>query len=220
MTQEFAHRFTVPAESTANNDGDVNANAIDEAIAFDEEGKAVVPTENEEIPDFCEDDLTALLDNDDNDDSAEESPTVLAAMASSRAVRPKASPSRNDVRNNVLKLVNQQRARYGISPLRTSQKLTEAAQSHSEDMARRRKMSHTGSDGSTVMTRVKRTDYEPRTVAENVARGQDSSRDVVKEWMNSRGHRKNILNSAYTEIGVGVVYGNGGPYWTQVFARR
>jgi len=220
MTQEFTHRFTIPTEATANNDENANVNAIDEAIAFDEDGKAVVPTEDKEIPDFCEDDLTALLDNDAADDSAEEPPTVLAAMASSRAARPQASPSRNDVRNNVLQLVNQQRARYGRSPLRISQKLTQAAQSHSEDMARRRQMSHTGSGGTTVMTRVQRTGYRPRAVAENVARGQRSSKDVVRSWMNSRGHQMNILNPAYTEIGIGVVYGNGGPYWTQVFARQ
>ena len=124
------------------------------------------------------------------------------------------------IRNNILQLVNHQRQKWGKHLLSLDSRLTKAAQIHSEDMARHRTISHVGSDGSSVAVRIKRTGYRYRAIAENVAMGQQSSREVIKVWMQNPSHRRNILSSKYTEIGIGIVYGPGGPYWIQVFARE
>ncbi|MEH1102441.1 CAP domain-containing protein [Micromonospora sp. CPCC 205561] len=117
----------------------------------------------------------------------------------------------------VVNLVNAERAKAGCGALSVDDKLTTAAQRHSQDQADHRKMSHTGSDGSDVGDRLDRVGYSWRTYGENVAWNQQTPAAVMDAWMNSSGHRANILNCAFTEIGVGVASSNG-PYWTQVFA--
>lgn len=116
----------------------------------------------------------------------------------------------------VLNIVNSERGRVGLSPLRLHSQLTAAAQAHSNDMARHNFMSHTGSDGSSPFDRMKRYGYNFRRAGENVAAGQSSPQDVMRAWMNSSGHRANILNSNYRDIGIGYARGNR-PYWTQTF---
>ncbi|NEO62132.1 MAG: CAP domain-containing protein [Moorea sp. SIO4G2] len=116
----------------------------------------------------------------------------------------------------VWQITNQVRAKYGLRPLQFNHRLYAAAQNHSNDMARNRFMSHRGSNGSTMSDRVKAVGYQYSYLAENVASGQRTPQEVVRSWMNSSGHRKNILNPNLTEIGIG--YANN--YWTQVFGRR
>ena len=99
------------------------------------------------------------------------------------------------------------------------QRLTNAAQAHSADQAARDTMSHTGSDGSNAGTRISRQGYGWRAWAENVAMGYPDGASVTTAWMNSPGHRANILSASVTQIGVGLAYAaDGSPYWTQVFA--
>ncbi|MFG2008304.1 CAP domain-containing protein [Micromonospora sp. NPDC048868] len=119
--------------------------------------------------------------------------------------------------SQVVALVNAERAKAGCGAVSVDDKLTTAAQRHSQDQADHRNMSHTGSDGSNVGTRLDRVGYSWRTYGENVAWNQKTPAAVMDAWMNSSGHRANILNCAFTEIGVGVASSNG-PYWTQVFA--
>ncbi|SCL33924.1 Uncharacterized conserved protein YkwD, contains CAP (CSP/antigen 5/PR1) domain [Micromonospora pallida] len=116
----------------------------------------------------------------------------------------------------VVALVNAERAKAGCGAVRVNAKLTSAAQQHSADQAAHRKMSHTGSDGSDAGDRLDRVGYDWRGYGENVAWNQQTPAAVMAAWMNSSGHRANILNCAFTEIGVGVARSNG-PYWTQVF---
>lgn len=120
------------------------------------------------------------------------------------------------VAQEVLNIVNQERQRAGLSPLRLQSQLTAAAQAHSNDMARNNFISHTGYDGSSFVDRIKRTGYNFRSGAENVAAGQTSSQNVMQSWMNSPGHRNNILNPGYRDIGIANARGNK-LYWTQVF---
>lgn len=115
-------------------------------------------------------------------------------------------------------LVNAERAARGLAPMTYDTKLELAAQRHSDDQARSERMSHTGSDGSTMVQRIDRVGFAWRSAAENVAYGYGTPAAVMAGWMNSDGHRRNILSSN-THIGVGLAYGaNGRPYWTQVFA--
>jgi uncharacterized protein YkwD len=116
----------------------------------------------------------------------------------------------------VLDIVNSERRQAGLSPLRLHSQLTAAAQEHSNDMARNNFMSHTGSDGSSPFDRIKRHGYNYRQAAENIAAGYSSAQDVMRGWMNSSGHRRNILNPNYRDIGIGYARGNQ-PYWTQTF---
>jgi uncharacterized protein YkwD len=115
----------------------------------------------------------------------------------------------------VLTLVNAERAKAGCSPLTENAKLTKAAQDHSQDMADHQNMSHTGSDGSSMADRLTRVGYAFRTAGENVAYGYSSPESVMDGWMNSPGHKANILNCAFKEIGIGLA--QPGFYWTQDF---
>ncbi|MFI6780767.1 CAP domain-containing protein [Micromonospora sp. NPDC050276] len=117
----------------------------------------------------------------------------------------------------VVDLVNAERAKAGCKALTIDDKLMTAAQRHSQDQADHQNMSHTGSDGSNAGVRLDRVGYAWRTYGENVAWNQKTPAAVMDAWMNSSGHRANILNCAFTEIGVGIASSNG-PYWTQVFA--
>ncbi|QOC94874.1 hypothetical protein D0Q02_04895 [Micromonospora craniellae] len=136
-----------------------------------------------------------------------------------RASTPSATPSTGSTSEaaEVVRLVNAERAKEGCGALSIDDKLMTAAQRHSQDQADTRNMSHTGSDGSNPGDRIDRVGYTWRTYGENVAWNQRTPAAVMNAWMNSEGHRANILNCAFTEIGVGVASSNG-PYWTQVFA--
>ncbi|MEU1811406.1 CAP domain-containing protein [Micromonospora aurantiaca (nom. illeg.)] len=116
----------------------------------------------------------------------------------------------------VVTIVNQERAKAGCKALTVNAKLNLAAQRHSQDQADHKKMDHTGSNGSQPWDRVKAAGYSYSMVGENVAWNYQTPAAVMAGWMNSEGHRKNILNCSYTQIGVGVARSNG-PYWTQVF---
>ena len=115
--------------------------------------------------------------------------------------------------NRVIELTNQERRRLGLSPLRHNNKLAAAAQKYSRHMATHKFLSHRGKDGSTVGDRIKAQGYRFSTWAENIAKGHRTPEDVVRGWMNSSGHRRNILNPRLREIGVGYYK----RYWTQVF---
>ncbi|MFJ3977783.1 CAP domain-containing protein [Streptomyces sp. NPDC090021] len=117
----------------------------------------------------------------------------------------------------VIRLTNVARAAAGCSALKPDASLTKAAQSHSDGMAASRTMSHTGADGSQPADRIAATGYRWSRTGENIATGQRDAASVIDAWMNSPGHRANILNCAFTEIGVGVST-TGGSWWTQSFA--
>ena len=114
-------------------------------------------------------------------------------------------------------LANQERAAAGCAQaLVVDERLAEAAQAHSTDMSDRNYFSHTSPEGETFVDRATAAGY-PSPAAENIARGQRTPEQVMNDWMNSDGHRRNILNCTYRAIGVGL--DTDGWYWTQVFGR-
>lgn len=120
----------------------------------------------------------------------------------------------------LLRLTNQERQRQGLAPLRLSPNLTQAAQRHAEDMVRSGNFSHTGSDGSQPSDRAIAAGYQFRYVGENIAAGHRSPASTIRQWMQSSGHRANILKPEYTEVGFGYVSDSSTPYryyWVQVF---
>lgn len=117
----------------------------------------------------------------------------------------------------VVALVNGERGGAGCGPVTANTRLTAAAQAHSRDQADRDTMSHTGGDGSTPWDRARRAGYD-RAIGENVAAGYRTPAEVMNGWMNSDGHRANILNCAAGTIGVGRAAASDGTlYWTQLF---
>ena len=115
----------------------------------------------------------------------------------------------------ILTLVNRERNRLGIAPLHLSQDLMVSATIRSKEIERR--YSHTRPDGSDCFTVLKSIKH---TAGENIAAGQETAQDVMNAWMNSQGHRANILNPAFHELGVGYHFKYGskhGYYWVQIF---
>ena len=120
----------------------------------------------------------------------------------------------------VVDLTNAQRAAAGLPAVTVHGALNLAAQAHSDDQAARDRMSHTGSDGSNPGQRIAATGYVARAWGENVAAGYPDAASVMDGWMNSPGHRANILNGNVTEIGIGVATSARGTlYWTMELAR-
>ncbi|NKZ07160.1 CAP domain-containing protein [Actinomadura latina] len=116
----------------------------------------------------------------------------------------------------VVSLTNAERAKEGCQPLRTDSRLTVAARKHSADMAANNYFDHTSRNGDSPWKRMEDAGYTSPG-AENIAKGYPTAAAVVKGWMNSPGHRANILNCGLRAIGVGVASGPGGPLWTQDF---
>ncbi|MEU2912012.1 CAP domain-containing protein [Streptomyces massasporeus] len=116
----------------------------------------------------------------------------------------------------VLSLVNEERAKVGCSPVAANSALTALAQNYSEDMAARGFFDHTDPDGRTPWDRAEKAEIS-NLGGENIARGQADAAAVMDAWMNSPGHRANILNCDFKTLGVGVELGSGGPWWTQNF---
>jgi uncharacterized protein YkwD len=124
--------------------------------------------------------------------------------------------------DRVLQLVNQERATAGCASVASEVHLKTAAIAHSTDMATNAYFSHTSQDGRTMVNRVEAAGYTGWSrLGENIAAGQRSPEAVMDAWMHSDGHRANILNCAFTELGVGLAWSSSGtPYWTQDFGTR
>ena len=115
----------------------------------------------------------------------------------------------------VIRLVNVERAKYGLSPLTEDAALTRTARMKSQDMHDRGYFDHNSPTYGTPFQLMKSQGVTYRTAGENIAMGYRTPEAVVNAWMNSSGHRANILNASYTKIGVGYVAS--GNYWTQHF---
>lgn len=121
--------------------------------------------------------------------------------------------------DEVTELTNAHREAAGCAELGTDDRLRSAARGHSQDMAANDYFSHTGLDGRSPFDRMADAGY-PEPAGENIALGYRTPADVMDGWMNSEGHRDNLLNCSHEAIGVGLVYdADGRPYWTQVFGR-
>ncbi len=154
---------------------------------------------------------------------------LTGAMLALMAMPVVASAQPLDGAERVLQLVNAERAAHGCGPLKISDQLTQAARRESRDMATQHFFSHTEPDGTTPEMRVKDTGYVYQMVGENIVADTEDADDAVDAWMNSPGHRANILTCAFRETGIAVyeqdddaqvegVPGVYRAYWTQVFA--
>ncbi len=141
-------------------------------------------------------------------------PTATAPGAPS----PTRSASRVErMEDEVRTLVNVERGKAGCAAVHSDSRLRTAARGHSADMAVRNYFDHNTPEGLTPWDRARRAGYQ-QAIGENIGYGYRTAADVMAGWMNSSGHRANILNCAARAIGVGLAYNAGGtPYWTQLF---
>ena len=112
-------------------------------------------------------------------------------------------------------LTNEQRRRNGLAALQIDTQLSQVAQTKSQDMQRNGYFSHTSPTYGSPFDMMRDFGVSYRTAGENIAQGQRTPQEVVNAWMNSAGHRQNILNGNFTHIGVG--YETSGNHWTQMF---
>ncbi|WP_133804185.1 CAP domain-containing protein [Kribbella caucasensis] len=143
--------------------------------------------------------------------SPKPSPTRTPTSTPSTTTPP--PPSTGTKEAQVLQLTNNERQKAGCGPLRTNSALTRAADGHAIDMVRNHYFDHTSQDGRSPFDRMKAAGFTGGAMAENIAVGYSSAADVVEGWMNSEGHRRNILNCDYTMIGIGYDSGRVKPEW-------
>lgn len=137
-----------------------------------------------------------------------------------------AAYSSEEFERRVIELVNQERANAGLQPVSFEPRLAQAAETHSQNMAFQDFFSHTGADGSEFSDRMEAAGFELRGLrAENITVSHTTPEAAVESWMNSPGHRANILRPEFTQIGVGHYFVENDPgnvnwnhYWTQVFS--
>jgi uncharacterized protein YkwD len=143
-------------------------------------------------------------------------PTKAPEKAPEKAKAPVTVSAEVQAAAEVLKLVNEERAKVGCSAVSANSSLADLAQDFSEDMAARGFFDHTDPDGASPWDRAEKAGISDLG-GENIARGQADAAAVMQAWMNSPGHRANILNCDFKTLGVGVHLGSGGPWWTQDF---
>ena len=151
-----------------------------------------------------------------------------AEAAPAKATPTNATPSKtttapnlsadNKLEKEVVTLVNQERSKQGLAPLKENVKLSNVARTKSEDMAKNNYFSHTSPTYGSPFDMMKQFGITYTAAGENIAMGQPTAASVMNGWMNSPGHRANILSKDFTEIGVGLAKNaSGSIYWTQDF---
>jgi uncharacterized protein YkwD len=146
--------------------------------------------------------------------------TGCASSASPTEV-PAESAGGGGLPSSIVTLTNGERAKAGVAALRVSPQLMQAAQLQADQMAQLQRMEHeiSGAKYPRPVDRLAAVGYRWGSYGENIAMGQSSAAAVMDSWMHSSGHRANILNGGFREIGVGVAYDSAGrPYYVQVFA--
>ena len=162
----------------------------------------ITPSPDESQPELVPDESQPEAVPDETPDESQPEPVADEAQA---------------FREEVLRLVNEARAQEGLSKLTLSDKLVEAAQIRAEELPE--EFSHTRPDGASCFTVLSEVGVRYMATGENIAAGQPTPADVMDSWMNSSGHRANILSGNYSQLGVGVCKSSGGYgiYWVQLF---
>jgi uncharacterized YkwD family protein len=152
-----------------------------------------------------------------------EAPAPTQPQAQEQQAQPQAKPAAetgelSQYEQKVVELTNQERAKQGLPALEVDAELSKVAKEKSRDMQANNYFSHDSPTYGSPFDMMKQFGVEYSAAGENIAMGQPTPEEVVQAWMNSDGHRKNILSSNYTHIGVGYV--ENGHYWTQQFISK
>lgn len=168
-----------------------------------QEQNVEIPKQEEKVPEVQQPVQKPTVPNNQNEEQPKEQPT---------------SYSLNAFEQQVVDLTNQERAKQGLAPLKVDIELSKVAREKSKDMAINNYFSHTSPTYGSPFDMMKKFGISYTAAGENIAKGQRSPQEVVNAWMNSSGHRANILNPNFTHIGVGFV--DQGYIWTQQFIKK
>ena len=144
-------------------------------------------------------------------------PASAASYTASKPVNV-SKEENNTVAQEIVLLVNEERTNAGLAPIALDAELTKVAQLKSQDMQSKYYFSHTSPTYGSPFEMMKQFGISYKSAGENIAMGQTTAKQVMDAWMNSEGHRANILDSKFTHIGVGYV--EKGHYWTQMFIKK
>ena len=148
----------------------------------------------------------------------ESTPSTTPQQKPESTPEQKPSTDFSSYQQQVLDLVNAERTKRGISALTLDSNLSSVATKKSQDMVNKNYFDHTSPTYGSPFDMMKQFGISYRTAGENIAKGQKTPQEVVTAWMNSEGHRKNILNPNFTNLGVGIAKDSKGTtYWTQMF---
>jgi uncharacterized YkwD family protein len=157
----------------------------------------------------------------DREKSTSKRTTNQADDKSNQTVADKSQSAMLEIEKEVVALVNKERRQRGLRKLEISESVSRVARKKSEDMKENNYFSHDSPTYGSPFDMLKRFGVKYRMAGENIAAGQTTAEKVMESWMNSDGHRANILNPDYTHIGVGYVKGGSyGCYWTQQFIAK
>ncbi|WP_442636629.1 CAP domain-containing protein [Rossellomorea marisflavi] len=155
-----------------------------------------------------------------------EAPKAQQQQAPAKQDQPKQSEQKasdesgqlSQYEQKVVELTNQERAKQGLPALKVDAELSKVAKEKSKDMQKNNYFDHNSPTYGSPFDMMKQFGIQYKAAGENIAQGQQTPEEVVQAWMNSEGHRKNIMSSDYTHIGVGYV--EEGNYWTQQFISK
>ena len=144
-------------------------------------------------------------------------PVTAAETKTETTTQASVSGTKKSVENEILSLVNRERAANGLSALTLDTNLCAAAQAKAKDMSEKGYFSHTSPTYGSPFDMMRSFGISYKTAGENIAKGQKTPSAVMSAWMNSEGHRKNILSGGFSKLGVGYVNSGGTTYWVQMF---
>ena len=142
----------------------------------------------------------------------------IATLATSASASCSTPANVNQMASEIAAGVNANRRAHGLAPLSFNRTLSRAAMAHACDMSLNNFFGHRGTDGSDSQNRVRKVGYRDCIVAENLAWGYPRSQQIISGWMNSPGHRSNMLHPRIAEFGVAITDGPRGPNWVLVLA--
>jgi len=193
-----------------------NINGEQGSIASDEL-KKLLSEKNISIPNNISDKKEGA-DSDQQQRNEEQEKSETAQSEEQQTQQENQSQEQSDIgefESQVVELTNQERANHGLEPLEIDPQLSEVAEAKSNDMAENGYFSHNSPTYGSPFDMMHSFGVDYQTAGENIARGQSTAQQVVDGWMNSPGHRANILSPDFTHIGVG--YDEDGNFWTQQF---
>lgn len=205
----------------------VNGKSVKEnkgnATAKKEETNQAKPTENtpnqtptkESTKPVANNNHTTAPESSKNNTTAPSNSNNKQVEAPAKAPTTNVNQSVSEFEKQVVDLTNAERAKAGLKPLEIYTPLMNVAEAKSADMAKNNYFSHTSPTYGSPFDQMKAAGISYRAAGENIAQGQKTPQEVVQAWMDSPGHRQNIMNANYTHIGVGFV--EDGNYWTQQF---
>ncbi|WP_129705867.1 CAP domain-containing protein [Priestia megaterium] len=196
---------------------------VDELLKkFNAQGQsaqAAAPQQETQVPDQAEaapQEQAKAPEQSEEAKAPEQTQQNTKAQQSENTDKAEQTKDASQFEQKVVDLVNQEREKQGLKPLTLNKKLSDVARTKSKDMMDKGYFDHNSPTYGSPFDMMKQFGIEYTTAGENIAKGQQSPEDVMNAWMNSDGHRKNILNPDFTEIGVGYVKGDT-TYWTQQF---